>query len=176
MTPKEKAEVVSSHGPFIHKHAKKWRHLELDDAKQEAAESLCVSLKTWNPEGGANIRTYASPRIYWCLSKMSKREVKRQGRHVSMDAPVPGSESTMHDILGRPPGQEDEAADRRKESIVAAAIKYLTPKERVIIRARFFEDMTLEEAGELLDVCRERARQIQEVALDKLRRRIEWRP
>jgi RNA polymerase primary sigma factor len=53
----------------------------------------------------------------------------------------------------------------------------LDPREATILRARFGLDgggeRTLEEVGEKFNVTRERVRQIQNIALRKLRRMIE---
>ena len=55
-------------------------------------------------------------------------------------------------------------------------VKYLTPREAEIITLRFGldgqEPRTLDEVGKKFKVTRERIRQIQELALNKLRRRV----
>jgi RNA polymerase primary sigma factor len=56
-------------------------------------------------------------------------------------------------------------------------VKHLDPREATILRYRFGLDggseRTLEEVGEKFGVTRERVRQIQNLALKKLRRMIE---
>ena len=56
-------------------------------------------------------------------------------------------------------------------------LKHLTPREAEIVTLRFGldgqEPRTLDKVGEKFKVTRERVRQIQEVALNKLRRRVE---
>jgi RNA polymerase primary sigma factor len=56
-------------------------------------------------------------------------------------------------------------------------VKYLTPREAEIITMRFGldgkESRTLDEVGRKFKVTRERIRQIQGIALGKLRRRVE---
>ena len=58
-------------------------------------------------------------------------------------------------------------------------VKYLDPREAEILTLRFGLDghspRTLEEVGKRFKVTRERVRQIQEIALRKLRRRVEAR-
>ena len=56
-------------------------------------------------------------------------------------------------------------------------VKYLAPREAEILTMRFGLDgqlpRTLEQVGKRFKVTRERVRQIQEIALRKLRRRVE---
>jgi RNA polymerase primary sigma factor len=56
-------------------------------------------------------------------------------------------------------------------------LKYLTPREAEIVTMRFGlggkESRTLDEVGKKFKLTRERIRQIQEIALNKLRRRVE---
>ena len=56
-------------------------------------------------------------------------------------------------------------------------VKYLTPREAEIINLRFGldgqEPWTLDDVGKKFKVTRERIRQIQELALNKLRRRVD---
>lgn len=49
-------------------------------------------------------------------------------------------------------------------------LRVLDKREREIVRMRVIEGKTLEEVGEILGVCKERVRQIQEIAMKKLRR------
>ena len=64
----------------------------------------------------------------------------------------------------------------RKE-MLQEMVKTLDPREAIILRARFGLDggpqKTLEEVGQKFGVTRERVRQIQNIALKKLRKMIE---
>jgi len=63
------------------------------------------------------------------------------------------------------------------EEEAAQVFKYLAPREAEILTLRFGLDgqspRTLEQVGKRFKVTRERVRQIQEIALRKLRRRVE---
>ncbi len=101
-------------------------------------------------------------------------------RPASLDAPIGDDESNNYsEIIA------DENADTPYEQLEDATItrmlqemvKTLDPREATILRYRFGLDggseKTLEEVGEKFGVTRERVRQIQNIALNKLRRMIE---
>jgi RNA polymerase primary sigma factor len=101
-------------------------------------------------------------------------------RPASLDAPISSEESnTFSEIV------EDENAatpykdleDKTVIGMLRDMVKHLDPREATILRYRFGLDgcteRTLEEVGEKFGVTRERIRQIQNLALKKLRRMIE---
>jgi RNA polymerase primary sigma factor len=101
-------------------------------------------------------------------------------RPASLDAPIGDDESNNYsEIIA------DENADTPYEMLeeqtvtrmLQEMVKTLDPREATILRYRFGLDggseKTLEEVGEKFGVTRERVRQIQNIALTKLRRMIE---
>jgi len=101
---------------------------------------------------------------------------------VSLDAPIGDEDdSRFGDIV------QDEGAVTPYELLrvktmrqeIREQVKYLDPREAEILTLRFGLDghspRTLEEVGKRFKVTRERVRQIQEIALRKLRRRVEAR-
>jgi RNA polymerase primary sigma factor len=101
-------------------------------------------------------------------------------RPASLDAPIGDDESNNYsEIIA------DENADTPYEQLeeqtvtrmLQEMVKTLDPREATILRYRFGLDggseKTLEEVGEKFGVTRERVRQIQNIALNKLRRMIE---
>ena len=94
----------------------------------------------------------------------------------SLETPVGEDEgSQLDDILEDPgavsPLHSTERGDLQKQ--ISNVLETLTPREAYIIRKRFGigeeEDSTLEEIGRQFSVTRERIRQIEERALNKLR-------
>lgn len=71
------------------------------------------------------------------------------------------------------PDPMDTVAERELEGAIDAALKCLAPKDERIIRQRFglggIAERTLDEIGVAMGVTRERVRQIESKALDKLR-------
>ena len=97
------------------------------------------------------------------------------GRHISVDAPfVEGEDNSLLDVLVN---DDSPIADRTliNESLsteVERALSTLTERERDIIKLFFginTQEMTLEEIGEKFGLTRERARQIKEKAIRRLR-------
>jgi RNA polymerase primary sigma factor len=101
-------------------------------------------------------------------------------RPASLDAPIGDEDSNnFAEVV------QDEAADTPYEQLeektvtrmLQEMVKTLDPREATILRARFGLDggpeRTLEEVGAKFNVTRERVRQIQNIALRKLRKMIE---
>jgi RNA polymerase sigma-32 factor len=102
------------------------------------------------------------------------------GRDSSLDAPM-GDGSTSH-LEGTPSGSEphDEVLGRAEEERVLArriaeAMDRLDPRERHIVKARFMDEgsVKLRDLGEHFGFSRERARQLELRAMEKLRRELE---
>jgi RNA polymerase primary sigma factor len=101
-------------------------------------------------------------------------------RPASLDAPIGDEDSNnFAEVV------QDESADTPYEQLeektvtrmLQEMVKTLDPREATILRARFGLDggaqKTLEEVGQKFGVTRERVRQIQNIALAKLRKMIE---
>jgi len=101
-------------------------------------------------------------------------------RPASLDAPISDEDSNnFAEVV------QDESADTPYEQLegktvtrmLQEMVKTLDSREATILRARFGLDggpeKTLEEVGEKFGVTRERVRQVQNIALRKLRKMIE---
>jgi RNA polymerase sigma-32 factor len=106
-----------------------------------------------------------------------------EARDVSLDAKVfDDGAATVVDTLPSPlPSQEDGYLGREREveieERVRAAVLELDPRERFIVEVRMMADgpdeLSLAEIGRRLGVSRERARQLEARAKQKLKRRLE---
>lgn len=101
-------------------------------------------------------------------------------RPASLDAPVGDDDSNnfseiVQDENAHTPYQQLE--DKTVTRMLREMVKTLDPREATILRFRFGLDggteRTLEEVGQKFGVTRERVRQIQNIALNKLRKMIE---
>jgi RNA polymerase primary sigma factor len=95
---------------------------------------------------------------------------------VSLETPIGADEgATLGDILEdkRAPSPLEGAAHARLADQTQRLLETLTPREAKVLRMRFGvgekEEHTLEQVGEHFSVTRERARQIEAKALDRLR-------
>ena len=101
-------------------------------------------------------------------------------RPSSLDAPVGDDETSSFGDVVRDENAEDpyeKLEEKASTGALQSMVKKLKPREAAILRARFGLDSgaqtTLDEVGEKFGVTRERARQIQNVALRKLRKMLE---
>ena len=119
--------------------------------------------------------------------KMSPRRVRmyRQASRapVSLDAPLGNEDDSAHvaEVVADPNAVApfERLASANDHALVREVLATLSERESRILALRFGLDdgkpKTLEEVGEHFDVTRERIRQIQEEALQKLRERMEER-
>ena len=101
-------------------------------------------------------------------------------RPASLDAPIGDDESNSFAEVVEDEKAEDPYEQLEEKTVgrmVEEMLTRLDPREATILRYRFGLDggseRTLEEVGEKFGVTRERIRQIQNIALTKLRRMIE---
>ena len=103
-------------------------------------------------------------------------EIARKSETLSLDKPLGGDddfnlECLISDSADSP---EEHSMQRDIAERLSALLEVLTPREREIIRKRFGmdddTDHTLQQLAEEFGISRERIRQIQNQALDKLRR------
>jgi RNA polymerase primary sigma factor len=101
-------------------------------------------------------------------------------RPASLDAPLGDDDSNrIADVIAdeKATNPYQDLEDKTNADMIREVIGILDPREMTILRFRFGLDgggeKTLEEVGERFGVTRERIRQIQNVALKKLRRKIE---
>jgi len=102
------------------------------------------------------------------------------GGDCSLDAPIPGAEGANWEdrLVAEEPSQEEALAEReelsQRRGLLERGLSVLSGRERSIIFARRLseEPMTLEALARRFGVTRERVRQIEMRALEKLRQRV----
>ncbi len=110
-------------------------------------------------------------------TEVREMEQRMGGRDLSLDAPIgeDGDSTHMDFVESEEVSAVDEVADRQEAQMtrerVRQAMLRLDPRERFIIEQRVMgdEEMTLSELGEHFGFSRERARQLEIRAKDKLK-------
>jgi RNA polymerase primary sigma factor len=106
-----------------------------------------------------------------------RRSLEATTRSVSIHAPIgEDSERSLDDVLSDVDAQsaDDEVIAREREGTAERILSVLNAREQLILRRRFGMDgspegLTLREIGEQLNLSRERVRQLEAMALEKLR-------
>ena len=114
-------------------------------------------------------------------SDVEEMQQRMEGRDLSLDAPMSddGMSSHVDFVPGDGTPADDDLARAQEDRLVATrvreALERLDPRERHIVRRRLMDEDpdTLKELGEQFGFSRERARQIEIRAREKLRRELE---
>jgi len=126
-----------------------------------AAEELAVEMRTSRQE---------IDRLEEASSEVISLDRAVRGRDEEEETPL---QDLLEDFETPQPGEMAQAAMATRE--VREAVQSLPTREREIVELRFGltgrAPMTLEEIGKEFDISRERVRQLQNVALDRLRHR-----
>jgi RNA polymerase sigma-32 factor len=113
--------------------------------------------------------------------EVREMEQRMEGRDLSLDAPMgdDGSYSHVDFVVGGAPAQDDELSGAQEQHIVQGkvgeALSRLDQRERYIIEMRVMSDrpLTLKELGEHFGFSRERARQLEIRAKEKLKQELQ---
>jgi RNA polymerase sigma-32 factor len=113
-------------------------------------------------------------------SDVVEMQQRMEGRDLSLDAPVADGTSTHLEFTpAEGDGQDEELARLEEEALLSRrvneAMSRLDPRERHIVEARIMGDgkETLRDLGQHFGFSRERARQLEIRALEKLRRELQ---
>lgn len=105
-----------------------------------------------------------------------QRYLNNNGRHVSMDAPLPqGEETNLYELIVNPDASspEDNLMNDSLNLEIERALKHLGEREAEIIRLFYglhgIPQHSLDEIGEKFNLTRERVRQIKEKSIQKLK-------
>ncbi|RMG83426.1 MAG: RNA polymerase sigma factor RpoD/SigA [Bacteroidetes bacterium] len=106
-----------------------------------------------------------------------KKILKQKGRHVSMDAPLPGGDDdnrNMYDTLKSDiiPQPDQDLLRESLRAEIERSLSFLSEREADIVKLFYGFDgppLTLDEIGEKFGLTRERVRQVREKAIRKLR-------
>jgi RNA polymerase sigma factor (sigma-70 family) len=140
-----------------------------DDMAGECQIVLIKAVEAFNPWLGIRFSTYAFTCLMRALSRLSQRHAADHLAHSLPLNLIPSGEpsATPEDAVWSRLAQLDEYFQEEHP--------LLTPREKTVLRRRFhFHDTvpgteTLEQVGRVLGLSKERVRQVQTTALEKLR-------
>lgn len=170
------------------------RHLQREDLVQAGVIGLMRAIEKYDPARGVAASTFLYPWIRQAMNRAidnQDRDVRipvgrlerRDSRErlpveVSWDAPLgDGSEPerrSLHDLIAGPSETPEREAEREQDGArLEAALAKLPARTRQVLRARYWGDLTLKEAGaEIGGLSRERVRQLEAEGLLQLRRAL----
>lgn len=179
LTAEEREQLARDHIGLVRWWANKmhWRSsaCEWEDCLSLGFLGLARAVMYWQPSYGFTFTTYAT---YWIRQSIGRGRsvLLRHGFKGVRDARPNRPLSIQHE--DREGGRDAQdlicdrpSADHSKTDLWHRLMRCLSPNLREVVEMRYVEDMTLEEVGEVLDVTRERVRQLEEKALFAIRRR-----
>lgn len=140
---------------------------QFEEVYAGAFSGLCRAAIGFDHGRGVKFSTYACRAILNSIVHMKHRI--RPTR--SLDYRGFGNEGRSTSSMVATPDSRASAAEN--DELVSSLLVGLTDRERFVIAARVLDHLKLDQIGAMLDVTRERVRQIQEKALAKLRERAE---
>lgn len=172
-------KLVNDNIRLAHFMAAKWQHLDPADALSIALEALQIAAETWNPARDIPFGSYAGLRMRWLAGRRTKKHLAvKRGRDITfipLDAPL-GSEdhrTVSETIAHEAPAPWEAGENHRESATLLHLLPHLRENWRIVLERRFgltgAEPETLEAIGQTLHLTRERIRQIEVLALAKLR-------
>jgi RNA polymerase sigma factor (sigma-70 family) len=143
------------------------------DLMQEGTVGLLRAIAKFDCDRGCKLSTYATHWVdkYITLSLKNDREYAMK---ISPDTPKDSEneETLLENEKSTEISPEAFVAQRMVEENLMSSLVTLRPKERRIIILRFGKGLTLEEVGELESCTKQNIKQIQDRALEELRKTL----
>ena len=183
--------IIQAHFPLIVRETKKWEKFysaNFDDLLQLALSIVIDTAPKYKPERGA-YTTYVCHSIRWGFM----RHAENIGRMIRLPAHIiqsPKNENPSDAFIAQPDDlrflvhislnqrekdfyENDNLEARLTRDTVHKALEFLPTKLRTIIILRYglseFGEHTLEQVGDMFSLSRERVRQLEKEALQKLK-------
>ncbi len=180
-TAETRGEIVRENIPLVLAMAKRTRitGIDLTDLISEGNLALLRAVNKFDCARGYKFSTYACRAILKSFSRVATRSGRHRGVFPTEFDPA----LERSDFVERSRASKEGECVHELKSILLDNGAHLSDVERQVILARFAIDpadsdpavkaKTLEQVGEMIGVTKERVRQIQNKALDKLRTALE---
>jgi len=151
-----KPNIYQEYLPLVLDIVKKYQHLGVprEDLIQEGMIGLMEAEKRFDPKYETKFSTYA---VYW-IKKQILAAVDRENKA------GPPAASFIEETAVAPP-----AATTIRTSQYLNLPPNMPPKERKVLRLLYEEERTLKEIAEIMEISREKVRQLKEKAMRRLR-------
>lgn len=192
IVPPTQEGVVEKYQNFVHFLASRYSHaegMEPDDLFQEGVIGLLRAAELYKYDKNANFMTYAG---YWIKQKMLRAMAVNfnilrwpchcAGRLIrkSKEKDASGlkfgerrAKIVPTEVLDVPVDNEEERQVQEQSSLLSEYVSKLDDRSRLVVERRFGlggnDEHTLEQVGDMLSLTRERVRQIEALALEKLK-------
>jgi RNA polymerase sigma factor (sigma-70 family) len=175
-----RAQIVQANLPLVLAMAKRTKLTGVDFSEliSEGNMALLRSVDKFDCSRGFKFSTYACRAILKSFSRVAIRSSRYRSRFPTEFDPA----LEKSDFVERKRQEVEDYCVDELRSILTENLANLNDVEKKVIRARFALDatdsdpaqpMTLEQVGEIIGVTKERVRQIQNKALEKLRQTLE---
>ncbi len=148
-----------------------WLH-DYDDLVAMGQLAVWKCTIPYREDGGASFKTYAYITLVhrYELLRRTGRAIKRKGLVYSLDDTNEESGEPRHQHATDEQSQDAIFEQGEGRSLLQGVMGRLTQRQRYVIEQRFVEERTLEDIAGDWGVSRERVRQIEKIAVGKLRR------
>ena len=157
------------------------RGVEFEDLYQSGYLAMVAAVNTYDPAAGGAFSTWLMYHLKTAFAEATgyRTQKGRQeplNNYLSLDTPLTDDADSddLMDVVADPAGLqwreslEDAIWYKELQEVVEAALATVPEKYRDILRLRYWEEMTLEDIGDLRGISKERVRQMENKALRHL--------
>lgn len=158
------------------------RGVEFEDLYQSGYLAMVAAVDTYDPAAGGTFSTWLMYHLKTAFAEATgyRTQKGRQeplNNYLSLDTPLTDDADSddLMDVVADPAGLQwreclEESMWRKQlQEAVGAALSTVPEQYREILRLRYWEDMTLEDVGDLRGISKERVRQMENKGIRILR-------
>ena len=156
--------------------------VEFEDLYQSGYLAMVAAVNTYDPAAGGNFVTWFMYHLKSAFAEVTgyctqKGRREPLNNYLSLDTPLTDNADSddLMDVVADPAGLQwrehlEESMWRKQlQEAVGAALSTVPEQYREILRLRYWEDMTLEDVGDLRGISKERVRQMENKGIRILR-------